>query len=84
MRQHVTALLAATTLVIGGISTALAADMPARTSIYTKAPSDSYSWTGFYVGANVGGGWAIATPISPRMISIPLCSLEARFPVRGI
>jgi outer membrane immunogenic protein len=39
---------------------AFAADLPART--YTKAPvvaaPVAYNWTGFYVGAHVGGGWA--------------------------
>ena len=39
---------------------ALAADLPART--YTKAPAYTapeavYSWTGFYVGGNVGGAF---------------------------
>lgn len=40
-------------------ATAVAADLPART--YTKAPapmvSPAFSWTGFYVGGNVGGIW---------------------------
>jgi outer membrane immunogenic protein len=39
-------------------ATAFAADLPART--YTKAPvvvDQNYSWSGFYVGGNVGGGW---------------------------
>jgi len=40
---------------------ALAADMPART--YTKAPAYTapeavYSWTGFYIGGNIGGAFA--------------------------
>src|SRR5260370_36353036 len=59
MRQTVTALLAATALIAGGISTARAADMPARASMYTKAPvAGSYNWTGFYVGATAGAGWS--------------------------
>ena len=41
-----------------GIAPALAADMAPR---YTKAPAPIaaavYSWTGFYVGGNVGYGW---------------------------
>jgi outer membrane immunogenic protein len=42
-----------------GISAASAADLPART--YTKAPAmmvePTYSWSGFYVGGNLGGAW---------------------------
>lgn len=37
-----------------------AADLPART--YTKAPIMApppvFDWTGFYIGAHIGGGWA--------------------------
>lgn len=39
-------------------ATAFAADLPART--YTKAPvvvDPHYSWSGLYVGGNVGGAW---------------------------
>src|ERR1700712_2545096 len=41
-----------------GVGAASAADLPART--YTKAPvmmETAYSWTGFYIGGNVGGAW---------------------------
>jgi outer membrane immunogenic protein len=44
---------------IASVSTASAADLPART--YSKAPTPPpvavYDWTGFYVGVNGGGGW---------------------------
>jgi outer membrane immunogenic protein len=42
---------------------AWAADLPART--YTKAPAvvaPVYSWTGFYIGGNVGGEWGRSSP----------------------
>jgi outer membrane immunogenic protein len=43
-----------------GIGSAVAADLPARP--YTKAPpiyaAPPISWTGCYVGGNVGGGWS--------------------------
>lgn len=41
-----------------GTAVAGAADLPAKP--YTKAPPPPppFSWTGFYVGANIGGAWA--------------------------
>jgi outer membrane immunogenic protein len=43
-----------------GTAAASAADLPAKT--YTKAPPPPppppFSWTGIYVGANIGGAWA--------------------------
>jgi outer membrane immunogenic protein len=44
---------------LGMASSALAADLPART--YTKAPAAMatiYDWSGFYIGANGGYGWS--------------------------
>jgi outer membrane immunogenic protein len=38
------------------ISPAIAADMPVKAPIL-KAPPPGFSWTGFYIGANVGYGW---------------------------
>jgi outer membrane immunogenic protein len=41
-----------------GMAPAIAADLPARA--YTKAPAavaPIYNWTGFFVGAEGGGGW---------------------------
>ncbi len=37
---------------------AQAADVPIRGPIYKAAPAPVYNWTGFYVGAHVGYGWA--------------------------
>jgi outer membrane immunogenic protein len=55
-------LLAGTALLSVLSSAALAADMrpAARAPIYTKAPmmAPAYSWTGCYIGGNVGGLWA--------------------------
>ena len=53
--------LAGTALLTVVSGSALAADMrPARAPVYTKAPmmAPAFSWTGCYVGANVGGLWA--------------------------
>lgn len=52
-------------LIAIGLTPAIAADLPARA--YTKAPTSAsaptyaaaaYDWSGFYIGANAGGGWA--------------------------
>jgi outer membrane immunogenic protein len=39
---------------------AMAADLPARAPVYKSAPPvvAAFSWTGCYVGANVGGAWS--------------------------
>ena len=49
------------TALIGGVTAvafaqiASAADLPRKAP---TAPPPVYSWTGFYVGGNIGGGWA--------------------------
>lgn len=43
--------------VYGFSSVASAADIPRKAPAYSPPPPPAYSWTGFYVGANVGGGW---------------------------
>jgi outer membrane immunogenic protein len=51
-------LLGTIALVALGTASAVAADLPART--YTKAPAYAapvYNWTGFYIGAHVGGAF---------------------------
>jgi outer membrane immunogenic protein len=58
MRRISYALLAATALSFGLAQSASAADLPAR--VYTKAPiavAPAWSWTGFYLGGNVGYGF---------------------------
>jgi outer membrane immunogenic protein len=56
---HMKKIILATVLAGIGSTAALAADLGART--YTKAPAMMASvsnWTGFYIGGNVGYGWA--------------------------
>lgn len=58
-------LLGAAAILALGSTSVLAADLPART--YTKAPAYAapvYNWTGFYVGANVGGAFGGDNSIS--------------------
>ena len=59
MRQIFTALLGAAALSVACSFGALAADMPAKAPMYTKAPEAvvGVNWTGFYVGGNVGYSW---------------------------
>ncbi len=55
---------------------ALAADMAVKAPMYAPAPA--YSWTGFYVGAHVGGSWGTTdAALDPGLFgpfSIPLGS----------
>ena len=52
-------LLAATAIAFfGASSAAFAADLAYKAAPAPLAPG--YSWTGFYLGANLGGAWAAA------------------------
>ena len=70
-------LLSVGLLALGMSAPAFAADLAARPA-YTKAPvmAPAYDWSGFYIGANAGGGsshncWDITnfegTPLSPAL-----------------
>ena len=52
---------------VGLFSTlALASDLPTKAPVYkTPIAAPPYNWSGFYVGANFGGGW------SNRSLNIP-------------
>ena len=43
-------------VLLGGIAAASAADMAVKAAPIPMAPA-AFSWTGFYIGANVGGAW---------------------------
>jgi outer membrane immunogenic protein len=64
-----------------------AADLPAKT--YTKAPvyvpPPIYNWTGFYIGGNVGWGWAreSSTEIAPGTGSFPIGTAFTRNNLNG-
>jgi outer membrane immunogenic protein len=55
MRILATLLLAGASLLTGGPQT-LAADLPVKARP-APAPAPVWSWTGFYIGAHVGGAW---------------------------
>ena len=52
--NRLSAALGAVVLSFGQTGVASAADMPVKAPV---AAPVSYNWTGFYIGANVGGGW---------------------------
>jgi outer membrane immunogenic protein len=57
-RVLLTSVAVSAVLAIGLAEAALAADMgPAPAAVYLKAPIAPWSWTGFYVGGNVGYSW---------------------------
>ena len=57
MQKHFLAGIAAAVGMFG--SPALASDLPTKAPIYqTPIAAPLYNWSGFYVGANFGGGWS--------------------------
>jgi outer membrane immunogenic protein len=86
------ALALASAISLGGLSTAMAADMPLKA---IPAPAPVYNWTGFYIGAEAGGdfgrsqvihgpndpsGLALNTPITnPFDITSGLAGITAGY-----
>ena len=62
MRNKLLGMLAGTAALAIACATAQAADLPSR---YSPAPSygamPTFTWTGFYAGANIGYGWSSGT-----------------------
>ena len=70
---------------------AVAADLPMKAPVYTKAPAyvdPGYDWTGFYVGGNVGYSWgnsnSTLTLTDPGPPSTVLNSTSNKFKMDGV
>jgi outer membrane immunogenic protein len=76
-------LLAAAAFVALGSGSVFAADMPAA---YTKAPmiQAAYNWTGFYLGANGGGGIAASDHSDPDCFSCADTKFHTPFGTVGV
>jgi outer membrane immunogenic protein len=64
MKRWLIGISAAASLLATG---ALAADLPVKQPVYTKAPvyvDPVYDWTGFYVGGNIGYSWGRSSDTS--------------------
>jgi len=57
MKARIFSLLAATALVTAAVSSVSAADLPVRAAPPIIAAVPVFTWTGFYVGGNLGWGW---------------------------
>jgi outer membrane immunogenic protein len=57
MRRILLAFATATVFAVASLATVLAADLPRPIYKAPPPPPPAYNWTGFYLGANFGGGW---------------------------
>jgi len=80
------AALAAVTLAMAG-PCAFAADYPVRAPVRAPvaappvvAPIPLYNWTGFYIGANIGGAWETTT-ITDNIFDVAFSNTRSGFTV---
>jgi outer membrane immunogenic protein len=58
MHKYLAATAAGLALSGSFLAAASAADLGAPAPVYVKAPPPAWSWTGFYIGADVGAAWS--------------------------
>jgi len=58
-------LMIGTAISLAMVGGAAAADLPPAPAYYPKAPPPAWSWTGCYVGGNIGGGWTNTSFFDP-------------------
>jgi outer membrane immunogenic protein len=68
-----TKLLLGTAMSLALVGSAMAADLPPAPpppapAPYIKAPPPAWSWTGCYIGGNVGGGWTTTSFYDPTLL----------------
>src|ERR1700735_3061855 len=76
---------AAGLIAVSIVSTAVAADLPAR--VYTKAPPPvvaAYNWSGCYLGANGGGIWSRNNWSLPDMGGLPVSNHDVDSWLAGV
>jgi outer membrane immunogenic protein len=73
MRRGLALVCAVSTFAFAQLASAANVDLP----VY-KAPPPGYSWTGFYVGASIGGKWADTTWTTTSLVegNAPPCPLD--------
>jgi outer membrane immunogenic protein len=83
MRRFCLGSLSLVLSLLGTAGFAVAADLPAPPPIYTKAPilPPPFTWTGFYFGANAGGGWGYGS--DSNSFFAPLATTTGNFNLTG-
>jgi outer membrane immunogenic protein len=71
---------------IVGLGTASAADLAAKAPAYKAPPPEIWNWSGFYIGANVGGAWSdnsttYTMPFTAAGNSFATCGAPAGVPL---
>jgi hypothetical protein len=62
MRSIVLVFLTSTVFGLGMPQAAMAADLPVKAPLYkARTVPPAYNWSGWYVGANIGGAWSNST-----------------------